>query len=225
MNTDDKIPTRRSSVFSGGLQSCSSKEAVGLPTGFASLDRALGAGGLPRGRIAEIFGPASCGKTALALQIVAHVQRSGGAATWIDAEHAFSATFSTQVGVNVSRLPVAMPDSAEQAGAIARRFLACGALDLVVIDSAAALVPELGSGAMIGSGGLQSRVLASKLAQASGGGRQKRSRCTDPQPDAHARGLRDWRGGDQRRRPEPEVIFGCTDRHGRKPAERCGSAL
>jgi recombination protein RecA len=136
---------------------------VALPTGFAQLDRALGIGGLPRGRITEIFGPPSCGKTALALQIVAHVQRGGGGAAWIDAEHAFSAAFAAQLGIDVNRLPVATPDSAEQAGEIARRLLASGALDLVVIDSAAALVPELEAGAAIGPAGLQSRVLGSEL--------------------------------------------------------------
>jgi len=141
----------------------SRKGAAGLPTGFAQLDRALGVGGLPRGRISEIFGPPSCGKTALALQIVAHVQRCGGAAAWIDAEHAFSPAFGVQLGADMSRLPVATPDSAEQAGEITRRFVASGALDLVVIDSAAALVPELETGTMIGSSGLQSRVLGSEL--------------------------------------------------------------
>jgi recombination protein RecA len=137
--------------------------AAGLPTGFASLDRALGTGGVPRGHITEIFGPPSCGKTALALQIVAFVQRGEGAAAWIDAEHSFSAAFATQLGIDVSRLPVAIPVSAEQAGEIARRFLASGALDLVVIDSAAALVPELEPGMAIGPPGLQSRVLGSEL--------------------------------------------------------------
>jgi len=137
--------------------------AAALPTGFAQLDRALGGGGLPRGRIIEIFGPPSCGKTALALQIVVHVQRAGGAAAWIDAEHAFSPAFAAQLGTDVSRLPVATPDSAEQACEIARRLVASGALDLVVIDSAAALVPELEAAAMIGSSGLQSRVLGSEL--------------------------------------------------------------
>jgi recombination protein RecA len=137
--------------------------SVGLPTGFASLDRALGIGGLPRGHITEIFGPPSCGKTALALQIVAHVQRSGGAAAWIDAEHAFSPPFAAQLGTQMSRLPVATPDSAEQAGEIARRFLASGALDLLVMDSAAALVPELETGASIQPSSLQSRVLGSEL--------------------------------------------------------------
>ena len=95
------------------------------------LDTALAIGGLARGRITEIFGATSCGKAALALQIVAHVQRGGGGAAWIDAEHAFSAAFAAQLGIDVTRLPVATPDSTEQAGEIARRLLASGALDLV----------------------------------------------------------------------------------------------
>jgi recombination protein RecA len=139
------------------------KGAVGLPTGFALLDKALGVGGLPRGRITEIFGPPSCGKTALALQIVVHVQRSGGAAAWIDAEHAFSPEFAIGLGADVMRMPVATPDSAEQACEIARRFVASGALDLVVIDSAAALVPALEMGSGIAGSGLHSRVLGSEL--------------------------------------------------------------
>jgi recombination protein RecA len=165
MNTDNtKVLNRRSSVFIGGQDSCQpSKAPAGLATGFASLDRALEIGGLPRGRITEIFGPPSCGKTALALQIVAHIDRSGGAAAWIDADHSFSPAFATQLGADVSRLPVATPDSAEQAGEIARRLLASCALDLVVIDSAAALVPEVEAAASIGPSGLQSRVLGSEL--------------------------------------------------------------
>lgn len=139
------------------------KGAAALPTGFAQLDRALEIGGLPRGRITEIFGPPSCGKTALALQIVAHVQRSGGAAAWIDADHSLSPAFAAQLGADVSQMPVATPDSAEQAGEIVRRFLASGALDLVVIDSAAALLPELETGAIMAPSGLQSRVLVSEL--------------------------------------------------------------
>lgn len=91
------------------------------------------------------------------------MQRGGGAAAWIDAEHSFSAAFAARLGLDVSQLPVAMPDSAEQASEIARRFLVSGALDLVVIDSAAALVPELESGMANGPVGLQSRVLGSEL--------------------------------------------------------------
>ena len=156
-------------MFIGGLDSYQpSKGPAVLPTGFASLDSALGVGGLPRGRITEIFGPPSCGKTALALQIVVHVQRSGGAAAWIDADHSFSPAFAAQLGADVSRMPVAMPDSAEQAGEIARRFLASGALDLVVIDSAAAMLPEVETGTLMTPSGLQSRVLGSELRKLAG---------------------------------------------------------
>jgi len=134
------------------------------PTGFAALDNALGIGGLPRGRIVEIFGPPNCGKTALALQTIAHLQQSGGAAAWIDAEHAFDPRFATQLGVDLAGLPVAEPGSAEEALEIARRFAASGAVDLVVVDSAAALVPqlELETGMAAGAG-LHGRVLASEL--------------------------------------------------------------
>jgi recombination protein RecA len=136
-----------------------------LPTGFASLDRALGIGGLPRGKIVEIFGPASCGKTALALQIVACLQRAGGAAAWIDADHSFDAKFAAQLGVDVSRLPVAAPDSTETAGEMACRLAASDVLDLVVLDSAAALTPqaELESDLGLLAGGFYSRALGSVL--------------------------------------------------------------
>lgn len=129
-----------------------------VPTGFSNLDAALGIGGLPPGRIVEIFGPASCGKTALALQIA-----RGAAAAWIDAEHVFDAAFAAQLGVGVSRLPVAEPDTAEEALEIAGRFAESGAVDLVVIDSAAALLPELERDTGVGIGGLHNRVLSSAL--------------------------------------------------------------
>jgi recombination protein RecA len=136
-----------------------------LPTGFASLDKALGIGGLPRGQLVEIFGPASCGKTALALQMVGNLQHNGGAAAWVDAEHAFDATFAAHLGVEVSRLPVVAPESTEQACDMARRLAASGVLDLLVIDSAAALIPEveLETGFDTQTGALHSRVLGSAL--------------------------------------------------------------
>ena len=136
-----------------------------LATGFAALDAALGIGGLPRGRIVEIFGPASCGKTALALQIIAHGQRQGSAAAWIDAERAFDAAFASQLEVDVARLPIARPATAEQALEMVRRFASSGAVDLIILDSAAALVPELEMAAGIGNagGGLLGRILSSEL--------------------------------------------------------------
>ena len=134
------------------------------PTGFAALDTALGIGGLPRGHIVEIFGPPNSGKTALALQTIAHLQQSGGAAAWIDAEHAFDPRFASQLGVDLAGLPVAEPGSAEEALEIARQFAASGAVELVVVDSAAALVPKLELETGLGDGGsLHGRVLASEL--------------------------------------------------------------
>ena len=137
------------------------RERPVIPTGFARLDAALGVGGLPRGRITELFGPPGCGKTTLALQIAARVQRSGAAA-WIDAEHVFDPAYGASLGVAIERLPVGVPDSAEQGLEMARTLVVSHAVDLVVIDSAAALVPalELETGLGESGGGLQSRVLA-----------------------------------------------------------------
>jgi recombination protein RecA len=134
-----------------------------ISTGFRSLDEA--AGGLPRGRVVELFGPAGCGKTTIALQIVAAVQKGGGAAAWLDAEHSFDAERAARLGVAVERMPVAQPGSAEQAFEIARRLALSGAVDLLVVDSAAALVPEieLQMGLGEGSRGAHSRALASGL--------------------------------------------------------------
>jgi recombination protein RecA len=136
--------------------------AAVLPTGFAALDRALG-GGLPRGRIVELFGPTS-GKTTLALQVVARVQR-GGSAAWIDADRTFDPTYAARLGVALAGLPVVRPESTEQALEIACRLAGSGGLDLLVIDSAAALVPRAELAAAIGESGpgIHSRVLASGL--------------------------------------------------------------
>ncbi len=134
-----------------------------VSTGFPSLDRALG-GGLPRGRIVEVFGPAACGKTSLALECVAGLQRNGMAAAWIDADRAFDAAYAAALGVDLAKLAVAVPESAEQALEMARALAASCALDLIVVDSAAALVPRLELRVGLGEGsGLQSRVLASGL--------------------------------------------------------------
>jgi recombination protein RecA len=139
--------------------------AGNLPTGFAALDQALGTGGFARGIITEIFGPASCGKTALLLQAIAHGQRNGITAAWIDAEHVFDAAFASHLGVDVTQLPVTSPESAEEALEMARKFASSGAVDLVAIDSAAALVPRLELEAGLGQSGagLQGRVLSSEL--------------------------------------------------------------
>ena len=136
-----------------------------LPTGFAALDAALGVGGLPRSAIIELFGPSSSGKTTLALQIVSFSQEHEATAAWIDAEHVFDAPYASSLGVMVQKLPLAQPQSAEEALEIACRLASSGAVDLLIVDSAAALVPrlELESGIGSGGAGLQSRVLASGL--------------------------------------------------------------
>jgi recombination protein RecA len=135
-----------------------------LPTGFRTLDDALG-GGWPRGRIVEMFGPSSSGKTTLAYQTIAHLQAQGGSAAWIDADHTFDPGYAASLGMVVERVPVAQPDSAEQALEIACRLAASQAIDLLVLDSAAALVPHLELTSSLGESGsgLQSRVLASGL--------------------------------------------------------------
>src|SRR5258708_3837380 len=140
-----------------------------IPTRFAALDEALG-GGLPRGRMVEIFGPSGCGKTTLAIQAIAHLQRDGISAAWIDADHTFDPAYAAKLGVDVERLPLAQPETAEQALDIARTLIASGAVDLIVIDSAAALAPRLEVEAGIGESapGLQTRVLGSELRKLSG---------------------------------------------------------
>ncbi|MGD0497148.1 MAG: hypothetical protein ABSC23_01805 [Bryobacteraceae bacterium] len=135
-----------------------------IPSGLGPLDAALG-GGFPRGRIVELFGPPASGKTTLALQAVAHMQRGGLTAAWIDADCAFDSAYAAALGVALGRLPVARPDSAEEAMEIARQLAASATVDFLVVDSAAALVPRLELLSPIGESGpgLQARVLASGL--------------------------------------------------------------
>ena len=141
-----------------------------IATGFAALDAAFGTGGFPRGRVVELFGASSTGKTTLALQVIAHAQRGGLTAVWIDAEHAFDAAYAAMLGVALDRLPVAKPESAEQALEIVRQLAASQAVDLLVVDSAAALIPrlELETGLGESGQGLQSRVLVSGLRRLAG---------------------------------------------------------
>ncbi len=135
-----------------------------IRTGFGALDSAL-AGGLPRSSIIELFGPSSSGKTTLALQIAARAQRDGAIAAWIDAEHAFDAPYASSLGVRVSEMPLAQPGSAEQALEIACKLADSAAVDLLIVDSAAALVPQLELESAIGESGegLHTRVLAAGL--------------------------------------------------------------
>src|SRR5919108_6356861 len=113
-----------------------------IPSGFLGLDIALGTGGLPRGRVVEIYGPESSGKTTLALHAVAEAQRAGGVAAFIDAEHALDVSYARKLGVNLSDLLVSQPDTGEDALKIAEMLIKSNAVDIIVIDSVAALVPR-----------------------------------------------------------------------------------
>src|SRR5258708_6360639 len=147
----------------GGLDSTAALDAIS--SGSLSLDAALGVGGFPRGRVIEIFGPESSGKTTLALHAIAETQKLGGAAAFIDAEHALDANYARKLGVDVENLLVSQPDSGEQALEIAEVLIRSGAIDIVVVDSVAALVPpaelegEMGEAQM----GLQARLLSQAL--------------------------------------------------------------
>ncbi len=157
----------------GSIMKLGSQTIVDVPvisTGAISLDRALGVGGLPRGRVIEIYGPESSGKTTLALHAVANAQKQGGIAAFIDAEHALDISYAKRLGVNCDELLVSQPDTGEQALEIADMLLRSGAIDVMVIDSVAALVPraeiegEMGDAHM----GLQARLMSQALRKLTG---------------------------------------------------------
>jgi recombination protein RecA len=141
-----------------------------IPTGALALDLALGVGGLPRGRIVEIFGPESSGKTTLALHVIAEAQKAGGLAAFIDAEHALDPTYAQAIGVDLEELYFSQPDNGEQALEIADTLVRSGALDVVVIDSVAALVPRAEIEGEMGDShvGLQARLMSQALRKLSG---------------------------------------------------------
>lgn len=141
-----------------------------IPTGAMGLDIALGVGGVPRGRIVEIFGPESSGKTTVALHIVAEAQKAGGEAAFIDAEHALDPVYAKKLGVNIDNLIVSQPDTGEQALEIAEALVRSGAIDVIVIDSVAALVPKAEIDGEMGDAhvGLQARLMSQALRKLSG---------------------------------------------------------
>ncbi len=142
-----------------------------IPTGSIALDVALGVGGLPRGRIVEIYGPESSGKTTLTLHAIANVQAAGGIAAFIDAEHALDPDYAQKLGVDIDSLLVSQPDTGEQALEIADMLVRSGAIDLVVIDSVAALVPKAEIEGEMGDShvGLQARLMSQALRKLTGG--------------------------------------------------------
>ncbi len=141
-----------------------------IPTGSLGLDIALGVGGIPRGRIIEVYGPESSGKTTLAMHCIAEAQKTGGLAAFIDAEHAFDKTYAEKLGIDTENLLISQPDNGEQALEIAEHLIRSGAIDIIVIDSVAALVPrgelegEMGDSKM----GLQARLMSQALRKLTG---------------------------------------------------------
>src|SRR5436190_10648064 len=153
----------------GSILRLGSKEAIVpvavISTGSISLDAALGIGGFPRGRVVEIFGPESSGKTTVALHTIAQAQKGGGSAAFIDAEHALDPKYAKMLGVNTDELLVSQPDSGEQALEIAEVLVRSGAIDILVIDSVAALVPKAELEGEMGDSlpGLQARLMSQAL--------------------------------------------------------------
>ena len=158
----------------GSIMRLGQKDAVAviasIPTGSISIDYALGVGGMPRGRVIEIYGPESSGKTTLALQVIAQAQAKGGMAAFVDAEHALDATYAAKLGVNLENLLVSQPDNGEQALEIVEVLIRSNSVDVVVVDSVAALVPkaeiegEMGEAQM----GLQARLMSQALRKLTG---------------------------------------------------------
>ena len=158
----------------GSIMRLGSKEAVVpiavIPTGAISFDAALGVGGFPRGRVVEIFGPESSGKTTIALQVVAEAQKTGGMAAFVDAEHALDPGYAKKLGVDVDNLLVSQPDYGEQALEITEALVRSGAIDVLVVDSVAALVPKAELDGEMGDShmGLQARLMSQALRKLTG---------------------------------------------------------
>lgn len=150
-----------------------------IPTGSLDLDIALGIGGVPRGRIIEIFGPESSGKTTVALHIIAEAQKTGGIAAFIDAEHALDPTYSKRLGVDIENLIISQPDTGEQALEIAEALVRSGAVDVVVVDSVAALVPKAEIEGEMGDShvGLQARLMSQALRKLAGAINKSNTTC------------------------------------------------
>ena len=157
----------------GSIMTLGSQEIIDIPvisTGCIQLDMALGIGGLPKGRVVEIFGPESSGKTTLTLHAIAECQKAGGVAAFIDAEHAFDALYARKLGVDIDNLLVSQPDTGEQALDIVETLVRSNAIDLIVVDSVAALVPQAEINGEMGDShmGLQARLMSQALRKLTG---------------------------------------------------------
>src|SRR5256714_6368683 len=173
-NLENAIAVIEKSYGKGSIMRLGSKDVLVpvnvIPTGCLSIDAALGVGGFPRGRVIEVYGPESGGKTTLTLQVIAEAQKLGGQAAFIDAEHALDPIYARKLGVDVDNLLVSQPDHGEQALEITATLIASGAIDVVVVDSVAALVPkaelegEMGDSHM----GLHARLMSQALRKLTG---------------------------------------------------------
>ena len=158
----------------GSIMRLGQKEAIAqiavIPTGAISVDYALGVGGVPRGRVVEVYGPESSGKTTLALQVIAQAQKAGGMAAFVDAEHALDASYAKKLGVDLDGLLVSQPDNGEQALEIVEVLVRSGGVDVVVVDSVAALVPRAEIEGEMGEAqvGLQARLMSQALRKLTG---------------------------------------------------------
>ncbi len=160
----------KGSIMRLGEEAVEARAVLAIPTGSISLDVALGIGGLPRGRIVEIYGPESSGKTTLALSVAAEAQKMGGTVAFVDAEHALDVQYARRLGINTEELLISQPDTGEQALEITDTLVRSGAIDIIVVDSVAALVPkselegEMGEHQM----GSQARLMSQALRKLTG---------------------------------------------------------
>ena len=188
-----------------------------IPTGALSLDLALGVGGIPRGRITEIYGPESSGKTTICQHIVAEAQKMGGTAAYIDMEHALDPIYAARCGVDVDNLLIAQPDMGEQALEITETLVRSGAVDVIVIDSVAALVPraeiegDMGDATM----GMQARLMSQALRKLSGAINQTKTAVIFTNQLRQKIGIDVWQSRDHHRRYGAEILCLCAP--GRTP--------
>ena len=190
-----------------------SKEAIVpiavIPTGSISFDAALGVGGFPRGRVVEIFGPESSGKTTIALQVIAEAQKTGGMAAFVDAEHALDPGYAKKLGVDVDNLLVSQPDYGEQALEITEALVRSNAIDVLVVDSVAALVPKAELDGEMGDShmGLQARLMSQALRKLTGTVSKSRTCLIFINQIREKIGVMFGNPGDHDRRPGAEVLF------------------
>jgi len=160
-------------------ENAATQQVESIPTGSLALDAAIGIGGVPRGRIVEIYGPESSGKTTLALQIIAEAQRTGGIAAFVDAEHALDPSYAARLGVDIDDLLISQPDTGEQALEITDMLVRSGAIDVVVVDSVAALVPRAELEGEMGdvTVGLQARLMSQAMRKLAGSLSKSNTTC------------------------------------------------